>query len=173
MTLDRAYRLLQRKDINNKMMKSLEGTKRNNNEHAFDICSGEDISTTGIEEGSEHHITIRNKCPIGSKTVGNVHTHTNLSLSNNDTIPSSGDMMETIERNLDFVCVSGNNYNSGKPMVRCFGQNDIKSEINTVLGIKKWEPNESNIRKSSRLVTKRMMKEKDYLDKMSAKIEKI
>lgn len=167
MTLDDAYRLLQRKDINKKMMKSLEGTKANRNEHAFDICSGENISTTDIEGGSEHHITIRNKCPIGSKTVGNVHTHTNLSLSSNDTIPSSGDMMETIERNLDFVCVAGNNYNNGKPMTRCFRQNDIKSEINTVLTAKKWEPNEDNVRKSSRLITKKMMKDKEYLDKMS------
>jgi hypothetical protein len=90
-----------------------------------------------------------------------------LSLSSNDTIPSSGDMMETIERNLDFVCVSGNNYNNGKPMVRCFDQNDIKSEINTLLGVKKWEPSENNVRKSSRLITKKMMKDKEYLDKMS------
>lgn len=167
MTLDNAYRLLQRKDIKNKMMKSLEETRRNSNEHAFDICSDGYISTTDIEEGNEHHITIKNKCPIGSKTVGNLHTHTNLALSSNDTIPSSGDMMETIERNLDFVCVSGNNIDNGKPMVRCFDQNDIKSEIYSLLGAKKWKPNEDNVRKSSRLVTKKMMKDKEYLDKMS------
>jgi hypothetical protein len=153
--------------MKNKMMKSLEGTRKNNNEHAFDICFDGYISTTDIEEGSEHHITIKNKCPTGSKTVGNLHTHTNLSLSSNDTIPSSGDMMETIERNLDFVCVSGNDYKDGRPMVRCFDQNDIKSEINNLLGAKKWEPNEDNVRKSSRLITKKMMKDKGYLDKMS------
>lgn len=167
MTLDDAYRLLKRKDINNKIEESLKGTKGKNNEHAFDFCSGRDISTTDIEEGSEHHITIRNRCPIGAKAVGNFHTHTNLSLSSNDTIPSSGDMMETIERDLDFVCVSGHNRKDGTPVVRCFDKNEIKTEIGTILNVKKLEPNENNVRKSSRLITKRMMKDKDYLNKMS------
>jgi hypothetical protein len=166
MTLDDAYRLLQRKDVNSKMMKSLEGTKRNNVEHAFDICSGRDVLTTDIEKGSEYHIDLRNKCPIGTKSIGNFHTHTHLSKSNNDAIPSSGDMVETIERNLDFVCISGNS-DDDKQVTRCFHHNDIKSEINTVLGIKRWEYNEDNVRKSSKLITKRMMKEKDYLERMS------
>jgi len=156
-------KLLSRKDVNNKISKSLDRTKENNNEHAFDFCS--ENHTTDIEEGSEYHITIRNKCPIGTKSVGNFHTHVHLSQSNNDAIPSSGDMMETIERDLNFVCVSGHNNN--KHIIRCFNHNDIKSEIGTILNVKKLEPNEDNVRKSSRLVTKRMMKDKDYLDKMS------
>ncbi len=167
MTLDDTYKLLKRKDINNKIEESLKGTKGKNNEHAFDFCSGRDISTTDIEEGSEHHITIRNRCPVGAKAVGNFHTHTNLSLSSNDTIPSSGDMMEIIERDLDFVCVSGHNRKDDTPVVRCFDKNEIKSEIGNILNAKKLEPNENNIRKSSRLITKRMMKDKDYLNKMS------
>jgi len=166
MTLDNAYRLLQRQDINNKVMKSLEGTKERNSEHAFDICSGQGIHTTDIEKGSEYHVDIRKKCPIGTKSLGNFHTHTHLSESNNDAIPSSGDMMETIERGLDFVCVSGHG-NNDNPVTRCFHQNDIKSEIGTVLGAKKWKPSEDNVRKSSRLITKKMMKDKEYLDKMS------
>ncbi len=166
MTFDNAYRLLERKDINNKVVKSLEGTKERNSEHAFDICSGQYVSSTNIEEGSEYHVDIRNKCPLGTRSIGNFHTHAHLSESNNDAILSSGDMMETIERDLDFVCVSGNGKGE-KSVTRCFHNNDIKSEINTVLDIKKWKPNEDNIRKSSRLITKRMMKDKDYLDKMS------
>lgn len=166
MKLDEAYRLLERKDINKKIMQSLEGTKERNNEHAFDICSGQRISTTDIEEGSEYHIDIRNKCPIGTKSLGNVHTHAHLSESNNDAIPSSGDMMETIERDLNFVCVAGND-NDNRPVARCFSHSDIKSEINTVLDRKRWERNEENVRKSSRLITKKMMKDKEYLNKMS------
>ncbi len=166
MTLEDAYTLLKRKDINNKVMKSLEGTKKKNSEHAFDICSGQYASTTDIEEGSEYHIDIRNRCPLGTKSLGNFHTHAHLSESNNDAIPSSGDMMETIERDLNFVCVSGNG-KSNNQVTRCFSQNDIKSEIDTILGEKRWEPNEDNVRKSSRLITKKMMKDKNYLDNMS------
>ena len=167
MTSDEAYGLLKRKDINDKISKSLELTKGKNNEHAFDFCSGENITTTDIEEGSEYHITIRNRCPIGTKAIGNFHTHAHLSLSKNDAIPSSGDMMETIERDLDFVCVSGNGHDSSSPIVRCFDKNNIKSEIDTILAKKKLEPNEENVRKSSRHITKRMIKDKDYLNKMS------
>lgn len=166
MTLDDAYGLLQRKDINKKVIQSLEGTKERNNEHAFDICSGQHVSTTDIEEGSEYHIDIRNKCPIGTKSLGNFHTHAHLSESNNDAIPSSGDMMETIERDLNFVCVAGHGKDNN-PVARCFSHNDIKSEMNTVLGVKKWAPSEDNVRKSSRLITKKMMKDKEYLDRMS------
>ena len=166
MTLDDAYRLLERKDIKKKIMQSLEGTKERNSEHAFDICSGPHVSTTDIEEGSEYHIDIRNKCPIGTRSLGNVHTHAHLSESNNDAIPSSGDMMETIERDLNFVCVAGNGLDD-KPVARCFSHNDIKSEIKTVLSAKKWDHNEDNVRKSSRLITKKMMKDKEYLNKMS------
>ena len=166
MTLDNAYRLLQRKDINKKVMKSLEWTKERNSEHAFDICSGQGVHSTDIEEGSEYHVDIRKKCPIGTKSLGNFHTHAHLSESNNDAVPSSGDMMETIERDLEFVCVSGHS-NDNEHATRCFHQNDIKSEINNILGAKKWEPSEYNVRKSSRLVTKRMVKDKEYLNKMS------
>lgn len=166
MKLEDAYGLLQRKDINKKIIQSLEGTKERNNEHAFDICSGQHVSTTNIEEGSEYHVDIRNRCPIGTRSIGNFHTHAHLSESNNDAIPSSGDMMETIERDLNFVCVAGND-NDNKPVARCFHHNDIKSEINTVLGAKKWEHNEVNVRKSSRLITKKMMKDKEYLNRMS------
>lgn len=167
MTIDNISKLFEREDINNKISRSLERTKEKNSEHAFDFCSGKSVPTTDIEEGSEYHITIRNKCPIGTKSVGNFHTHVHLSQSNSDAIPSSGDMMETIERDLDFVCVSGNGHNDNKPVIRCFNHNDIKSEIGTVLNKKKLDPNEDNVRKSSRLITKRMMKDKDYLDKMS------
>ena len=104
---------------------------------------------------------------MGTRSVGNFHTHTNLSLSSNDAIPSSGDMMETIERDLDFVCVSGNGQNGGSPKTRCFDRNNIKSEINTILTKKKLEPNEENVRKSSRQITKRLMKDEYYLNKMS------
>lgn len=160
------YGLLRRKDVNKKVMKSLEGTKEKNCEHAFDICSGKHVSTTDIEEGSEYHIDIRNKCPVGTKSLGNFHTHVHLSESNNDAIPSSGDMIETIERDLNFVCVGGNG-NDGKSVARCFHNNDIKSEIGAVLDAKKWKPSEDNVRKSSRLITKKMMKDKEYLDRMS------
>ena len=167
--LEHVYGLLERRDVKSKIIKSLEETRKNNCEHAFDFCSGKNVHTTDIEKGSEYHIDIRNKCPVGTKSVGNFHTHVHLSESNNDTIPSSGDMMETIERDLDFVCVSGHNadHNGGSQIVRCFNKNDIKSEINTVLTKKKLEPNEENVRKSSRQITKRMMKDKDYLNKMS------
>ena len=167
---DDAYELLKREDIKKKITDSLENTKRNNNEHAFDLCSGDNISTTDIEEGSEYHITIKNRCPVGTKSIGNFHTHAHLSLSNNDAIPSSGDMMETIERDLDFVCVSGNGRNGSSPVVRCFDKNNIKSEINNVLTKKKLEPNEENVRKSSRQITKKMIKDKNYLNKISDKI---
>lgn len=168
MTIDNISTLLERKDVNDKISKSLERTRTNKSEHAFDFCSGKDINTTDIEEGSEYHITIKNRCPIGTKSVGNFHTHVHLSESNNDAIPSSGDMMETIERDLKFVCVSGNGHNDSKQVIRCFNNSDIKSEIGAVLNKKKLEPNETNVRKSSRLVTKRMMKDKDYLNKMSS-----
>lgn len=168
MTTDSIPKLLERKDINNKIARVLYRTRENNNEHTFDFCSGENISTTDIEEGSEYHIDIKNKCPIGAKPIGNLHTHVHLSQSSNDAIPSSGDMMETIERDLNFVCVAGD-HNDGSPITRCFNKDDIKSEIGTILNIKKLEPNEDNVRKSSRLITKRMMKDKDYLNKMSTK----
>lgn len=167
MTTDNIPKLIERKDINSKITTCLDRTRKNKNEHAFDFCSGNHIPTTDIEEGSEYHITIRNKCPLGTKSVGNFHTHVHLKESNNDAIPSSGDMMETIERDLKFVCVSGHNHNSNKPAIRCFDHNDIKSEIGNVLNNKRLEPNEYNVRKSSRLITKRMMKDKDYLDKMT------
>jgi hypothetical protein len=166
MTIDNMHKLLKRKDVNNKIIRSLDKTRDNKNEHAFDFCSGNNVSTTDIEEGNEYHITLRNKCPMGTKSVGNFHTHVHLSESNNDAIPSSGDMMETIERDLNFVCVSGHDNNGGS-IIRCFDHNDIKSEIGNVLSLKKLELNEDNVRKSSRLITKRMMKDKDYLDKMS------
>ncbi len=166
MTINDIPKLLERKDINNKISRVLDRTRERNNEHAFDICSGNGVPTTDIEEGSEYHIDIRNKCPIGTRSIGNIHTHVHLSESNNDAIPSSGDMMETIERDLNFVCVSGH-HKDGKPITRCFDKNDIKSEIGTILSTKKLEPNENNVRKSSRLITKRMMRDKDYLNKMS------
>ncbi len=166
MTLDNISKLFVRKDIDDKITMTLDRTKEKNSEHAFDFCSGKNVSTTDIEEGSEYHINIRSKCPIGTRAIGNFHTHTHLSESNNDAIPSSGDMMETIERDLNFVCVSGD-HNNNRSITRCFNNDDIKSEIGRVLNIKKLEPNEDNIRKSSRLITKRMMKDKDYLDKMT------
>ena len=167
MVHNKVYRLLERKDIKSKIIRSLEETKEKNGEHAFDFCSGQDITTTDIEEGSEYHIDIRNKCPVGTKSIGNFHTHAHLSLSGHDAIPSAGDMMESIERDLDFVCVSGNGRNGSAPIIRCFDKDNIKSEIDVVLTKKKLEPNEHNIHKSSRSITKRMMKDKDYLNKMS------
>jgi hypothetical protein len=166
MIVDDAYRLLERKDVHKKVVECLEGTKARNSEHAFDICSGQHVSTTNMEEGSEYHVDIRNKCPIGTRSLGNVHTHVHLSESNNDAIPSSGDMMETIERDLNFVCVAGHGKDNS-PVARCFSHNDIKSEINTVLSTKKLAHNEENVRKASRSLTKRMMKDKEYLNKMS------
>jgi len=157
--------LLTRKDVSSKMTKSLEQTRENKCEHTFDICSGVDVPTTDIEKGSEYHVDIRKKCPIGTKSLGNFHTHVHLSESNNDAIPSSGDMMETIERDLNFVCVSGDNKNG--QITRCFHHNDIKSEIGNVLNKRKLEPNEDNVRKSARSITKKMMRDKNYLEKMS------
>ncbi len=163
--------VLKRKDVSSKMTHSLEQTREHKCEHAFDICSGIDVPTTDIEKGSEYHVDIRKKCPIGTKSLGNFHTHVHLSESNNDAIPSSGDMMETIERDLNFVCVSGNasgrNINGSGSITRCFHHNDIKSEIGNVLNKKKLEPNEDNVRKSARSVTKKMMRDKNYLEKMS------
>lgn len=163
---NKSYEFLSRKDINNKMISSLEKTKGSNNEHAFDICSGRDAHTTDIEEGNEYHVDIRNKCPVGTKSIGNFHTHVHLSESNNEPIPSSGDMMETIERDLDFVCIMGST-NNKQPM-RCFDQKNIKSEINTVLTKAKLAPTEDNIRKSARTITKKMIRDRDYLNKMSS-----
>ena len=170
MTIDNISKLLTRTYVNDKIVKSLDLTKQNNTEHAFDFCSGKDVHTTDIEEGSEFHITMRNRCPIGTKAIGNFHTHAHLSLSKNDAIPSSGDMMETIERDLDFVCVSGNGHNNSEPIIRCFNRNNIESEIHTILNTKKLEPNEDNVRKSSRLITKKMIKDKDYLNRMSVRM---
>ncbi len=167
MTIDNISKLLTRIDVNNKITKSLDLTKQNNTEHAFDFCSGKDVHTTDIEEGSEFHITIRNKCPIGTRAIGNFHTHAHLSLSKNDAVPSSGDMMETIERDLDFVCVSGNGHDNGEPIVRCFNRDNIESEIHNILTTKKLEPNEDNVRKSSRSITKKMIGNKEYLNNMS------
>ncbi len=167
MKTDNISKLFSRRDINDKVVRSLDRTKVSRNEHAFDFCSGKDVYTTDIEEGSEYHVDIRNKCPIGTKSVGNFHTHVHLSQSNNDAIPSPGDMMETIERNLNFVCVSGHGRNNNKPVTRCFNHEDIKSEIDDVLVKMKLEPNEHNIRKSSRLITKKMIEDQNYLDKMS------
>lgn len=164
MTISNLSKIVTRKDVSNKITKSIDKTRKSNNEHAFDVCSGN--HTTDIEEGSEYHIDIRNKCPVGTNHVGNFHTHVHLSESNNEPIPSSGDMMETIERDLKFVCVLGDHKN-GKSIMRCFDNNDIKSEIGTILNKKNLEPNEDNVRKSSRLITKRMMKDKKYLNKMS------
>jgi hypothetical protein len=166
MTSHNISEVLKRKDISNKMTQSLEKTRENKCEHTFDICSGVDVPTTDIEKGSEYHVDIRKKCPIGTKSLGNFHTHVYLSESNNDAIPSSGDMIETIERDLNFVCVSGH-HNNGGQITRCFHNNDIKSEIGNILNKKKLEPNEDNVRKSARSVTKKMMKDKDYLEKMS------
>ncbi len=162
---DNISKLLERKDVNDKIVESLERTNKNKNEHAFDFCHGDEISTSDIEEGSEYHITLKKGCPIGTKSIGNLHTHVHLSQSNNDAIPSPGDMIETIERDLKFVCVSGNG--RGKQMTRCFSGDDIKSEIYTVLNKMKLTPGEYNVKKSSRQITKRMIRDKDYLDKMS------
>ena len=164
---DDVSKLLERKDVNDKISKYLDRTKTSKSEHAFDFCSGTDVYTTDIEKGNEYHITIKNRCPIGTKSVGNFHTHVHLSESNNDAIPSSGDMMETIERDIKLVCVSGNGHKDNKQVIRCFNNSDIKSEIGTILDKKKLEPNEHNVRKSSRLITKRMMKDTDYLNKLS------
>jgi len=168
MTSHNISEILKRKDISRKMTRSLEQTREKNCEHTFDICSGVDVPTTDIEKGSEYHVDIRKKCPIGSKSLGNFHTHVHLSESNNDAIPSSGDMMETIERDLNFVCVSGDNHRG--PVTRCFHHNDIKTEIGTILNKKKLEPNEENVRKSARSITKRMMRDKDYLKNISQEI---
>lgn len=153
-------------EIKSKISKSLNGTREHKAEHAFDICS--EGMSTDVERGSEYHIDINNKCPIGTRSLGNFHTHVHLSESKNDTIPSPGDMMETIERNLDFVCVSGNHKRGSK--TRCFLQKDIKSEIGNVLEKRKLEHNEENVRKSARSITKKMMRDKDYLERMSHKI---
>lgn len=165
MTIHNISEVLKRKNVHNKMIQSLEKTREDKCEHAFDICSGIDVPTTDIEKGSEYHVDIRKTCPIGTKSLGNFHTHVHLSESNNDAIPSSGDMMETIERDLNFVCVAGHNKNGS--ITRCFHHNDIKTEIGNVLNKKKLEPNEDNVRKSARSVTKKMMKDKKYLETMS------
>lgn len=166
---DNISKLFSRKDINDKISESLEQTRENKCEHTFDICSGIDVPMTDIEKGSEYHVDIRKKCPIGTKSLGNFHTHVHLSESNNDAIPSSGDMMETIERDLNFVCVSGNvsGDNKNGSITRCFSHKDIKTEIGNVLNKKKLEPSEDNVRKSARSITKKMMKDKNYLEKMS------
>ncbi len=168
MTTD-MYNLLKRKDVEDKIAISLNRTKTSKNEHAFDFCYGKDVSTSDIEEGSEYHIDLKKGCPVGTKSIGNLHTHVHLSQSNGDVIPSPGDMMETIERDLKFVCVSGDH--KGKQKMRCFSNGDIKSEIGNVLNKMKLAPSEHGVKRSSMQVTKRMMRDKEYLDKMSLVIK--
>ncbi len=159
--------ILDKEDVKNKTIDALRKAKETDREHGFNFCSANGKAiTTYVEGGEKDSVGIKDVCPVGAKVMGALHIHTKPSLSR-DAIPSPTDIQKSIAENMAFFCI-GTNIN-GQGIVRCFGKEDLESEMNIIkkaklerLGIKA-----EDIDKSSRLITGRMTVYKDYLNKHS------
>lgn len=143
-------------DISKSISKSLRLTKETRKESGFNICEGkgeDEYSVTDIEQGKTSKLSTENIC--STKIQGAFHTHPNLKISNNDTIPSEKDIKTSINHNLKFFCIGGNNEeenNEDSSIIRCFDVDDLKSEV---------------VNYTPKKITKKMLSDKDYLNKHS------
>lgn len=159
--------ILDKEDVKNKTLNALRRAKDTDREHGFNFCSANGkVVATYVEGGEKDSVGIENACPKGSKIVGALHIHTMSSLSK-DAIPSPTDIKKSIVENMSFFCIGTNIDNKG--VVRCFGREDLESEMNIIKKqkLEKLGIQTEDIDKSSRLITGRMTLYKDYLNRHS------
>ncbi len=162
--------ILDKEDIRPKIEESLRRTKETNKEHGFNFCvANETALTTYVEGGEKDSIGIGNRCPKGAKVLGGFHVHTKPSL-NKDAVPSPADIKKGISEKMAFFCIGANVNDKG--IVRCFGKEDLESEIADNVRrdkLKKLGLGEivEDIDRSIRLITGRMTVYGAYLDKHS------
>lgn len=154
--------LLERKDIEEKIIYALKKTKDSGREQGLTFCMGKGIKVGSTSEGSQSSVHTGN-CS-NSKVIGALHTHTFLA-SNDDILPSPSDVINGIK--LDFFCVAGISGNTG--IVRCFDKKNIERELHNIIKAKKGFVNDENMNMASKVMISYMLKEKNYLEKHSSK----
>lgn len=162
--------ILDKEDIRPKIEESLRRTKETDKEHGFNFCvtNGTPL-TTYVEGGEKDSLGIENRCPKGAKILGGFHVHTKPSF-NKDAVPSPTDIKKGISEKMAFFCI-GTNVND-KGIVRCFGKEDLESEIADNMRREKLNKPGlgeiiEDIDRSVKLVTGRMSVYSAYLDKHS------
>ena len=160
--------ILDKEDIKSKIKEALVRTKETSKEHGFNFCSANGKAlTTYIERGEKDSVGMNNLCPVGARVIGALHIHTRPSLSK-DAIPSPTDIKKSIAENMTFFCIGTNI--DGQGIVRCFGKEDLESEITHIIRKEKLEKlgiRVEDIDRSTRLITGRMTIYKDYLNRHS------
>lgn len=167
MTENKYCNILDKEDVKKKTLDALRRSKETDREHGFNFCStnGKTVATY-IEGGEKDSVGIKDVCPAEANIIGALHIHTRPSLSK-DAIPSPTDIQKSIAENMAFFCIGTNI--DGKGVVRCFGKEDLESEMGIIrkkklenLGIKV-----EDIDRSTMLITGRMTLYKDYLNRHS------
>lgn len=158
--------LIERKDIKDKIIKSLQRTKEARREHAFNFCiRQEETVITEIEEGEKLAVDTESKCHIeDAKAIGGFHTHTRLT-NDGDIVPSPMDIIKSVEDDLEFFCIGGNKGDTG--IIRCFNKENLLLEMRTIIESMQKQVTGENVQRASRLMVGRMLSDKNYLDRLS------
>lgn len=107
------------KAVEEKIDEALALSKETGNEYGFNICmSGDEITTTKIEEGYKDVISINNKCP--ELYIGSFHVHP----KSKDARPSQKDIQNA---RYGFFCIGVNSkdMNGDGKIVKCFNDKDF------------------------------------------------
>lgn len=130
--LEKVAKLLERKDVEEKVIISLKKTKETRKEHAFGFFhSNGELITGDIIEGEKHLVS---PSKIEKHFVGSFHTHPTL--VSGDIYPSLNDVGKHIFT-MDFFLVGGNKKKLG--IVRCFDSEDLLDEFMNIMKSQEWE----------------------------------
>lgn len=154
------------KYVKQKIQESIKRSRETNKEYGFDffIDNGK-IVTTDIIEGEKNSLESRNRYSKGIKVVGNFHVHTRL--TDNDVVPSPGDIKKGVTENFDFFCIGASL--DDHEIIRCFTKNDLEKEMKEIFQELESGRGKEGIDKSSKLIARKMATDKDYLDEHSHK----
>lgn len=160
---NRYYSALDIKDIRQKIDESIRRSRETDKEHGFDFfIDNDEIVTTDIIEGKKDSLGSNHS--KGIKLVGSFHVHTRP--TDNDVVPSPGDIKKGVTENFDFFCIGASL--DDHEIIRCFTKGDLEKEMGEIFQELESE-RDKDIDRLSRLLSGKMVIDKNYLEKHSYK----